>query len=175
MDHIISELDNRFDLESSAVIVEFMQLLPSVLCNKSSLVKLTRSDFAKVLDLYEEDLSSPRSLDVELDLWHTKWVGSEAELAENLNTAAKALPHADQDYFPNIRTLILIMTTLPVTSCECERSISLLRLVKSTLRTTMTEDRLNGLALMQYHHDIPLDPAQVVEEFARCHPRRFRL
>ena len=39
----------------------------------------------------------------------------------------------------------------------------------------MTEDRLNGLALMQYHRDIPLDPEEVVEEFARCHTRRLEL
>ena len=73
------------------------------------------------------------------------------DLAEDLNTPVEALPHADQDYFPNIHTLMLIMINLPITSCECERSISLLRFVKSTLRTTMTEERLNGLAIMQYH------------------------
>ena len=47
------------------------------------------------------------------------------------------LPHADHDYFPNIRTLMLVMVTLPVTSCERERSISHLRLIKSTVCTTM--------------------------------------
>ena len=87
----------------------------------------------------------------------------------------KALPHADPDYFPNIRTLMLIMITIPITSCECERSISLLQLVKSTLRTTMSEERLNGLALTQYYHDIHLDPNEIVAEFARCHPRRMEL
>lgn len=172
LDHIISELDSRFDSESSAVLVEFMQLLPSTLLTTPS---MTKSAFTKVLKLYEDDLPSPRSLDVELDLWHSRWVDCEAELAEGLDTAAKVLPHADQDYYPNIRTLLVIMATLPVTSCECERSISLLRLVKSILRTTMTEDRLNGLALMQYHRDVLLDPEKVVEEFARCHTRRLEL
>ena len=64
----------------------------------------------------------------------------------------------DKDYFPNIHTLTLIMVTIPITSCECERFFSLLRLLKSTIRTTMTEVRLNGLALMKYHQDIKLDP-----------------
>ena len=50
------------------------------------------------------------------------------------------------------------MVTIPITSCECERFFSLLRLLKSTIRTTMTEVRLNGLALMKYHQDIKLDP-----------------
>ena len=43
-----------------------------------------------------------------------------------LNTPEKALDHADCDFFPNINTLLCIMGTLPVTSCECERSISML-------------------------------------------------
>ena len=60
------------------------------------------------------------------------------DLAGDLNTPVKALPRADGDYFANIRTLMLIMITLPISSCECEHSISVLLLVKSTLRTTMT-------------------------------------
>lgn len=131
--------------------------------------------FTKVLNLYEDDLPSSRSLDTELDMWQAKWRVCDANLAKCIDTPVKALPHADQDYFPNIRTLMLIMVTLPVTSCECERSISLLRLIKSTLLTTMSEDRLNALALMQYYHDIDINPDEIVAEFARCHPRRMEL
>ena len=87
------------------------------------------------------------SLDVELELWLAKW--KDRELAEDLNTPVKALPHVDKDYFPYIRTLMLIMVTIPITSCECKCSFSLLWLVKSTLRTTMSDDRLNGLALIE--------------------------
>ena len=87
----------------------------------------------------------------------------DSELAEDLNIPVKALPHADKDYF--IHTLMLIMVT--ITTCECEHSFSLLHLVKSTFHTTRTEDRLNGLALMQCHHDIKLDPDEIIEEFAR--------
>ena len=68
-----------------------------------------------------------------------------------------------------------IMTTIPVISFECERSISLLRLVKNCLGARMSEEHLNGLALMQYHHDIPIDPDKIVEDLARTHPRRMDL
>ena len=134
---------------------------------------MTTADLDTLLKLYEDDLPCARSLDVELELWRTKW--KDSELAEGLNTPMKALPHVDKDYFPNIHTLMLIMATIPITSCECERSFSLLRLVKSTSCTTMTEDRLNGLALMKFHQDIKLDPDDIVEEFARSHPRRMEL
>ncbi len=67
------------------------------------------------------------------------------------------------------------MGTLPVTSCECERSISMLQLIESPLRSTMKQERLNGLAMLYYHHDVEITPDEVVDEFARRHPRRMLL
>ena len=78
-------------------------------------------------------------------------------------------------FFPHIHALLVLMATLPVTSCECERSISMLGLVKSPFRSTMAEDRFNGLAMMQYHRDMALDVDKVVKEFSLRHPRRLLL
>ncbi len=57
------------------------------------------------------------------------------------------------------------MGTLPVTSCECERSISMLKLIKTSLRSSMGQDRLNGLA-NYYHCDIEITSEEVVDEFS---------
>ncbi len=67
--------------------------------------------------------------------------------------------------FP-IFTLLCIMGTLPVTSCECERSISTLKLIKTSLRSSMGQDRLNGLAMLYYHRDIEITSEEVVDEFS---------
>ncbi len=91
-------------------------------------------------------------------------------IASKLDTPAKALPHADEELYPNIRILLNIMATLPVTSCECERSICMLRLIKTSLRSSMTQDRLNRLSMLYYHQDVDLTPEEVVDEFAQCHP-----
>ncbi len=58
------------------------------------------------------------------------------------------------------------MGTLPVTSCECERSISMLKLIKTSLRSSMGQDRLNGLAMLYYHRDIEITSEKVVDEFS---------
>ena len=128
LDHIILELDSRFDSESSARVVEFMKLIPSSLHDNTSCIQA--SDIPRLLALYEDDLPAPRCLDVELELWQSMW-------ARNAEEAEKALVDMDKDYYPNIRSLMIIMVTIPVTLCECERSINLLRLVKSRLRSTM--------------------------------------
>ena len=147
-----------------------MQLLPSEVAKTTS--QLRPENFSAVLQLYGNVLPSVRSFDVELDLWQNKWSG-DSEQATELDTPAKVLPSADHDYYPNIHTLIVILATLPVTSCECERSISMLRLVKTALRSTMTETRLNGLAMLQYHRDILLTADEVVQEYVCRHPHRL--
>ena len=78
LDHLLTELDNRFNSESSAIIIEFLQLLPAAIYNKSVSETLT---FTKVLNLYEDDLPSSRSLDTELDMWQAKWRVCDANLA----------------------------------------------------------------------------------------------
>ena len=101
-------------------------------------------------------------------MWQNKW-SSDSEQAKELDTPVKVLPCTDYDYYTNTCTLIVILGTLPVTSCECEQSISMLWLVKTALHSTMTETRLNGLAILQYHRDIPLSADEVVQEFVCRH------
>jgi len=48
------------------------------------------------------------------------------------------------NFFKAIQSFIVI----PVTSCSCERSFSKLSIVKSKLRSTMGQDRLDGLLTM---------------------------
>jgi len=58
-------------------------------------------------------------------------------MGEKQTASEKTIPYAEKDFFPNIRVLLSIMATLPVTSCECEHSISMLRLIKTPVRSTM--------------------------------------
>lgn len=56
-----------------------------------------------------------------------------------------------------------------------ERTFSCLRRLKSYLRSTMAEDRLTGLTLMNtYPHLIP-DPSDVLDKFARMKARNLSL
>ena len=71
--------------------------------------------------------------------------------------------------------MLLLMATTPVTSCECERSFSRLRTIKTYLRSTMSEDRLNGLSLLYIHKDIDIDCDYIISKFALRNPRRMQL
>ena len=92
-----------------------------------------------------------------------------------LNTPPKVLAITDGDFFPNIKQLFYIISTLAVTSAECERSLSRLRHLKTYLLSTLLEDRLNGLAMMYVHRDIPCPAEAEVDEFACCRPSGLEL
>ncbi|KAI6647645.1 52 kDa repressor of the inhibitor of the protein kinase-like [Oopsacas minuta] len=109
------------------------------------------------LMFWEPDLPFSSSLRSEMKEWQHYWSCKEPnQLSVNLS---ECLSHADEDIFPNILTILKIGCTLPIGSCESERSFSCLSRVKSYLRSTMGQERLSRLALMNMHHsmDINLD------------------
>ena len=53
--------------------------------------------------------------------------------------------------------------TLPVTTSTTERSFLVLRRLKTYLRATMREDRLNGLALGHIYKDKDVDTLEVIK------------
>jgi hypothetical protein len=50
------------------------------------------------------------------------------------------------DCYPNIFVAYRILFTIPITVASAERSFSKLKLLNNYLRSTMSQERLNGLA-----------------------------
>ena len=66
-----------------------------------------------------------------------------------------AINHFDfMDSYPSLAVLFQILATLPVTTATNEHSFSALKYLKTYLRNTTKEVRLNGLALLNVHRDI---------------------
>ena len=74
--------------------------------------------------------------------------------------------------FPNIVQFPKIACSLCITSCECERSASVIRRLDTYMRHTMNEDCLTGLALIHIHFDMHVDLDEGVKNL---HPRRLEL
>ena len=56
--------------------------------------------------------------------------------------------------FPQIFTLMKLLFVCPVSSCESERSFSALRRLKTWLRSTLGQKRLNYVAVCHVHKDL---------------------
>jgi hypothetical protein len=79
--------------------------------------------------------------------------------------------------FPNVEITLRIYLVLMLTNCTAERSFSKMKMIKNRLRTSMTDDRLNNLAIMSIEHDIlrQLDFSALVSDFARRKSRKVPL
>ena len=65
-----------------------------------------------------------------------------------------------------LKRLIQILLTLPVSNASSERSFSCLRRVKTWLRSTMNQDRLNSIAIVGQNRHINITSESIVEEFS---------
>ena len=66
---------------------------------------------------------------------------------------------------PNIFTLLKLFATLPLSSCACERSASVLR--------RLTEQRLSALALIHMNYEIEISVDDVCKTFLQKHPHKM--
>ena len=66
------------------------------------------------------------------------------------------------------------ITTIPITTATAERSFSALRRIKTYLRSTMTEAKLNNVLLLHTHRELfdELDLVQIANMFVSVNSRR---
>ena len=139
LDHILLQ---RFG-EIHQKKIKLLGLIPSIA------VTYPAASIEDVGELYRGDLPVLSLLSTEFQRWKGKFAALPAE--ERPTSLQHALLQCDGDSFPNIEQLLLIACTLPVTTCENERSNSQLKLLKTYLRSTMAEERLSGHAMMKIH------------------------
>ncbi|KAK9062479.1 hypothetical protein SSX86_019665 [Deinandra increscens subsp. villosa] len=93
-------------------------------------------------------------------------------------TSIKIMEFAKKmDMFPNVLLAYKILLTIPVTVASAERSFSKLKLLKTYLRSTMTQERLNGLAILSIESSFlaNVDYDKLIEVFASKNARRHHL
>lgn len=78
---------------------------------------------------------------------------------------------------PNIWVALRILLTMPVTVAACERNFSKLKLIKTYLRSTMSNERLNSLALLSIENEVVqrIDLSENIKKFADLKSRKIPL
>jgi hypothetical protein len=142
LDFYILEIGRRFNIEKLKPIVDIYDLI----CDDELRVK----DFKESLQNYTKFLNLDM-LDKELTMWYTF---KKLKKMKNFDSIIDVLK--DSAYggtFPQIRLLVRIYLTLPITSASCERAFSALKRIKTYLRTKLGENRLNSLAIINIEKD----------------------
>jgi hypothetical protein len=76
--------------------------------------------------------------------------------------------------FSEVDKLLRLFLTVPATSATAERTFSVLRRLKSYLRATMGQERLNNVILLSIYQPKfdDLDIHGIAKKFAACNERR---
>ena len=72
------------------------------------------------------------------------------------------MPSVVRSMFDQVEQLVRLLLTIPASSAEAERSFSSLRRLKSYLRTTMKQERLNHCTVLHVHQ-AEVDNSDVIE------------
>ncbi|XP_065640525.1 52 kDa repressor of the inhibitor of the protein kinase-like [Hydra vulgaris] len=165
IDHVSTSISTRFKSGTVAAykglsiipfnIISFLKRPKTQMCWKKQ--------FETFCDFYIDDFTNISALNGELVLWEKYWESFSGTIPDNISLTLKSISFPG---FENIKIALKILGTLPVTSCECERSFSVMRQLKDYMRTTMSEDRLNGLALMYIHQEIVPCIDNVINRFS---------
>ena len=80
------------------------------------------------------------------------------------------------DCFPNANIAYRVLLTIPVTVASVERSFSKLKLLKSYLRLTMTQQRLNDLTTIALESGLleKIDYEHIIEDFISRNTKRMK-
>ena len=95
----------------------------------------------------------------------------------NVRTIAEGMNQSDiyKKMLAEVDKMLKIYFTIPVTTATAERSFSTLRRLKTYLRSTMSQSRLNNLFIL-YVHTVKtdeLDLKSIAREFVSVNHRRL--
>lgn len=171
LDQTIASLEERFEqINQHSNNFEFLYNIPK-------LKFLSKNDLENKCKLLQDILSDGDTRDVDSN-----------ELVDEL----RVLCHIVEDnaspldilkytivnnFAPNVSIALRILLTLPITVASGERSFSKLKLIKTYLRSTMSETRLDDLAMISIEHELgeKLNYSDLIKDFATVKARKISL
>ena len=126
---------------------------------------MTPAKIARFSDKYNADLPQNATFQQEINHWSTFC----QDLKDKPSSLFDAFIKINPDYYPSIRETFHILLTMLMGSVPCEHSFSALRRLKQWNRTTMVEDRLNGLTLLHIHRYINVDRVNILDKLGALH------
>lgn len=157
LDQAISSLDSRFQ----ANVINHISKLEEF--------ALGHIDESYVSEFYTSDFDIEKlrlHRDMFLDVCKTKHHKIN-NLSEIISFLKKEENESLRNLLPEFIKYLQIALTIPVSSCSGERSFSALRRLKTYLRSTMTQKRINDLALLNVYKDCEINIDTIADEFIK--------
>ena len=168
LDHYLQHLRTRFPEELEGALLA-TNLLPG------NVEPISDATVARIKDEFAYILPQPAQFEQEVTVWkmHMAQMHDIEERQSQSLLFANTFANNNYMYYPNIHTILLLLLSLPVGSCSCERSFSSLRRLKTWCRNSMTSERLDTLAIGFINREWTPSPEDVVRTWDRSGHRRI--
>jgi hypothetical protein len=161
----LGELERRFDVTNCDVMKGIDALNPSSnnFADFSGIKQFAEAYTADITDLTHELYQAKRLLERMPD------EGKPITLVSFVSHIGRY-----KEAFPELYRLGVIAISLPVSTASCERSFSVLRHIKTWVRNSISNDRLDNVAILAIEREraFSLDNDRIVDAFAAAHKNR---
>lgn len=141
-------------------------LLPSYISDTSF------DSLSEALNMYLPVLSNdesgvaPDMDDLRADFLRWQFLWQDVPASQRPSNCLLALAACNKDFYPHIHSLLQIFASLPVSTATPERTFSAMKILKTYLRSRLTDENMQGLSMAYIHKDIPIDINKVIDHFA---------
>ncbi|KAL4142042.1 hypothetical protein QTP88_004574 [Uroleucon formosanum] len=174
LDSFVNVLNHRFE-DFSNTVQQFECLDPKKYFFDKKISEKSINQLIKLSDIYQIDIDQD-DLILEYESFSSVYYHLNKDCEGiSTNDVLKFMITNDMiSSYLNLSTLYKIFYTLPVSSATAERSFSRLKLIKTFLRSTLTEEKLSNLAILSIEKCTAekIDFDKVIETFAQMKKRR---
>ena len=163
MDLVISSIKERFDQPGYDIYKNLEELLLKTLKKEEN-----NDCFLAVTNFYGSDLN-PNELLLQLNVLQANFPPKIAKSATifDVKDYILSLSPLERGLMSEICSVLQLFLVMPSTNATSERTFSALRRIKTYLRSTMSQERLNNLLTLHVHQNYTdsLDLVEIANEF----------
>ena len=104
-------------------------------------------------------------LNNEIQVLKEMFIDTKLKSTVDLHVDLLPMKHA----FPTTMPLIVAAMAIPISSTTCERTFSKMKLIKTTIRSIMSDIRLNDLCVLAVERDFGINFEKLMDDFANSH------
>ena len=169
VDLIVNCIKQRFDQPGYNVYKNMEQLLLNTITDQEY-----SAEFTAVVEKYGSDFDAAQ-LGTQLETLHSNFKGNANTRLKDIVDYFKSLPVESRGLYNQILTLLTLILVMPATNAISERSFSQLRRIKTYLRSTMSQERLNHCMILNAYQEIDqLNLTEIANEFV-CTEHRLSI
>ena len=173
VDSIIATIENRFQQKDYKTYSTLEQLIIKAATKKDHLQEPN-----EVVSFYASDFSKSE-LETQLELLGQMKIAVSGRHLQfcDIHKCFQSLPPAQLSLLSQVSLLVKLIALMPATNAVSERSASALRHVKTYLRSSMTQLRLNNMMVVHIHKSLTdtVDVKSILTEFSIANEERRKV